>query len=247
MAVSDSMGRASDVQTGPVESWWLDELDHAGREHLDPVYVDGYNRKAGFDPTEDIDALEALGLDSRSVVLDLGAGTGTFAVAVASRCRRVVAVDVSPAMTNAIRHRVTDLGLDNVTVVEAGFLTYEHEGGPADVIFTRNALHQLPDFWKAIALERMASNLRPGGVLRLRDLIFDFGAADANTRIREWLSGAVTDPATGWTAEELAEHVRGEFSTYSWLLDQILERTGFEVTDRFFRRSAYGTYTAIRG
>ena len=50
----------------------------------------------------------------------------------------------------------------------------------------------------------------------------------------------------GWTADELAEHVRGEFSTYSWLLDAMLDRTGFEVLDRTFRRSAYGAYTCRR-
>ena len=39
--------------------WWLDERAHAGQEHLDPVYVSGYDRKAGFDPSEDIDVLRA--------------------------------------------------------------------------------------------------------------------------------------------------------------------------------------------
>jgi hypothetical protein len=61
-----------------------------------------------------------------------------------------------------------------------------------------------------------------------------------------WLSGAVSDASAGWTAEELADHVRGEFSTYSWLLDVMLDRTGFEIVDRSFRRSAYGTYTCTR-
>ena len=32
---------------------------------------------------------------------------------------------------------------------------YEHGGPPADFVFTRNALHQVPDFWKAIALDRI--------------------------------------------------------------------------------------------
>jgi hypothetical protein len=31
------------------ESWWLDELAHAGDEHLDPAYVAGYETKAGYD------------------------------------------------------------------------------------------------------------------------------------------------------------------------------------------------------
>jgi len=229
-----------------MKPWWLDERSHAGAEHLDERYVSGYDRKAGFDPTEDLDVLQRHGLASDSVVVDLGAGTGGFALAVAGLCRHVVAVDVSPAMTAAIRGRVTELGLDNVSVVDGRLLSYEHHGQPADVIFTRNALHQLPDFWKAIALDRMASMLRPGGILRLRDLVYDFAPAEADVRIEAWMSGAVTDPALGWTADELAEHVRGEFSTYSWVLEGMLDKTSFDIVDRTFRRSAYGTYTCKR-
>jgi ubiquinone/menaquinone biosynthesis C-methylase UbiE len=226
--------------------WWLDERAHAGEEHLDPGYVAGYDRKAGFDPAEDVEALRQRGLGPDALVVDLGAGTGTFAVAVAPYCRQVVAVDVSSAMTAALRARVGDLGLDNIAVVDAGFLSYVHDREPADVVFTRNALHQLPDFWKAIALGRIASFLRPRGTLRLRDLVFDFAPHEAEERIETWLSGAVSDPAVGWTAAELAEHVRGEFSTYSWLLDAMLAHTGFDIVERTFRRSAYGTYTCTR-
>lgn len=226
--------------------WWLDEIAHAGDEHRDVGYVARYDRKAGFDPAEDIDALRRQGLGPDSTVIDLGAGTGTFAAAVAPLCRQVVAVDVSPAMTAVLRARCEDIGLDNVTVVEGGFLSYEHRGEPVDAIFTRNALHQLPDFWKAIALGRMASFLRPGGVLRLRDLIFDFAPSEAEERIEAWMSGAVLDSSVGWTAEELAEHVRREFSTYSWLFDAMLDRTGFDIVERTFRRSAYGAYTCER-
>lgn len=226
--------------------WWLDEGEHAGVEHLDPRYVAGYDRKAGFDPTDDVDALVVRGLGTDSVVVDMGAGTGTFTVAVAPLCHRVVAVDISPAMTAALRTRVDVLGFDHVEVVDGGLLSYDHGGEPADVVFTRNALHQIPDFWKAIALERMASFLRPGGVLRLRDLVFDFAPHEAEERIEAWMAGAVTDPSAGWTADELAAHVRGEFSTYSWLLDAMLDRTGFDVAERTFRRSAYGAYTCVR-
>src|SRR5450631_40111 len=106
-----------------MKTWWLDESAHAGQEHLDPAYVAGYDRKAGFDPTDDLDALQrdGLGLDSR--VIDLGAGTGTFAIAAAARCAHVVAVDVSPAMTASLRIRVDELAIDNVTVVDGGLLS----------------------------------------------------------------------------------------------------------------------------
>jgi ubiquinone/menaquinone biosynthesis C-methylase UbiE len=229
-----------------MSDWWLDERAHAGDEHLDATYVAGYDRKAGYDPAEDVDALRRHGLGPGSSVLDLGAGTGVFACAVAPLCGQVVAVDVSPAMVGALRDRVAGLGPTNVRVVEAGFLSYEHDGESADFVFTRNALHQLPDFWKAIALDRIARLLRPGGVLRLRDLAYDFEPGEAGECIEAWFAGAVDDPTRGYTAADLAQHVRSEFSTWSWLLDVLLARTGFDVVERTYRRGAYAAYTCVR-
>jgi ubiquinone/menaquinone biosynthesis C-methylase UbiE len=229
-----------------VTEWWLDEVAHAGQEHLDPGYVAGYERKAGFDPAEDLDVLRQHGLGPESTLVDLGAGVGTFALAVAPHCRHVTAVDVSPAMVDVLRRRVDASGLDNVAVVHAGFLSYEHADEPVDVVYTRNALHQLPDFWKAIALDRIRSLLRPAGLLRLRDLVFDFDPGEADERIPAWTAGGVTDPAVGWTPDELAEHVRIEFSTYRWLFEPMLERCGFEIIACDYRRSAYGAYTCRR-
>ena len=229
-----------------MKDWWLDERAHAGAEHLDPVYVRGYERKAGFDPADDLAVLRAHGLDSGSTLVDLGAGTGAFALAVAASCRQVVAVDVSPAMTALLRARVEDRRIKNVTVVDSGFLSYEHPGPPPDFVFTRNALHHLPDFWKAIALERIWALMRPGAILRLHDLVFDFEPGAAAEHLEAWMSGAVSDPSVGFTAHELAEHTRGEFSTYSWILDSMLERIGFRILERDYRRSAYGAYTCER-
>jgi hypothetical protein len=229
-----------------VTEWWLDEVAHAGQEHLDPGYVAGYERKAGFDPAEDLGVLRQHGLGRESTLVDLGAGVGTFALAVAPHCRHVTAVDVSPAMVDVLRRRVDASGLDNVAVVHAGFLSYEHADEPVDVVYTRNALHQLPDFWKAIALDRIHSLLRPAGLLRLRDLVFDFDPGEADERIPAWTAGGVTDPAVGWTPDELAEHVRIEFSTYRWLFEPMLERCGFEIIACDYRRSAYGAYTCRR-
>ena len=107
-------------------------------------------------------------------------------------------------------------------------------------------LHQVPDFWKAIALDRIARLLRPGGVLRLKDLAYDFEPGEAGGRIEAWLAGAVDEPERGYTAADLARHVRSEFSTWSWLLEALLDRTGFDVVERSYRRGAYGTYTCVR-
>jgi len=126
----------------------LEELALAGPEHLDEAYVSGYDRKAGFDPGPDVELLRSLGLGPGSTVVDLGAGTGTFALAVAPYCERVVAVDVSPAMLDALSAKVAEHGATNVECVQAGFLSYEHSGAPPEFVYSRNALHHLPDFWK---------------------------------------------------------------------------------------------------
>jgi SAM-dependent methyltransferase len=220
--------------------WQLDEQAHAGREHLDPEYVESFDRKSPTDWTEDVAKLRAHGIGVSSTVVDLGAGTGSFALAIAPHVGRVVGVDPSQAMVRAMRSR-------GIEAVRAGFLTYEHEGDPPDAVFTRNALHHLPDFWKAIALRRIARMLAPRGVLRLHDLVYSFEPDRADEAIETWLAAAPTDPATGWTREELADHVRTEHSTFTWLLEPMLERAGFEIEVRWTSESQmYAAYTCIR-
>jgi len=76
----------------------IDELAYAGPEHLDAAFVAGYDRKQGYpDPAGDLDAFTAQGLGADSSVVDLGTGTGQFALAAARRFGQVTAVDVSPA------------------------------------------------------------------------------------------------------------------------------------------------------
>jgi ubiquinone/menaquinone biosynthesis C-methylase UbiE len=227
--------------------WMLDELAHAGPEHLDPAFVAGYERKQGYpDPTEDLAVLAAHGLDDTSTVVDLGAGTGRFALAAAHRFGRVTAVDISPAMLEFLRRRAAAAGAANLECVQAGFLSYQHAGPPADAVHTRNALHQLPDFWKAVALDRIGRMLRRGGVLRLRDLVYDFQPSEADAVFGRWLEGAADDPARGYTRADYAEHIRTEHSTFRWLLEPMLDAAGFEVVAADFGGSVYGTYTCHR-
>jgi SAM-dependent methyltransferase len=220
--------------------WHLDELAHAGLEHVDPNYVAGYDRKASTDWSEDVAALLAVGVGATSTVVDVGAGTGTFARALAPHVAQVIAVDPSKAMVAAM----SDSGVEAVC---AGFLSYEHKGDLPDAVFTRNALHHLPDFWKAVALERIAHLLEPGGALLIRDIVYSFEPAKADAAIGAWLASAPTDPAKGWTAAQLAEHVREEHSTFSWLLEPMLERVGFEIRERRLSPNhVYAAYTCIR-
>jgi ubiquinone/menaquinone biosynthesis C-methylase UbiE len=225
----------------------LDELAHAGPEHLDAAAVIGFDRKQGYpDPEPDLAAFEALGLGGSARIVDIGAGTGQFAIPAARRFGHVTAVDVSAAMLAALRRKAGSAGVANVECVNAGFLGYTHAGPPADGVYTRNALHQIPDFWKALALAAIARTLRPGGVLRLRDLIYDFQPGEASEIFRGWFAGAATDPADGYTAADYAEHIRTEFSTYRWLLEPMLDAAGFEIVSVEFERRLYGAYTCVK-
>ena len=226
----------------------LDEIALAGPEHLDAGYVEGYERKAGVDPTDDLDDLRARGLGPASTLIDFGAGTGVFAFAAASICERVIAVDVSAAMLDAIKAKVAGQEVTNLECVQAGFLSYEHHGAPADFIYTRNALHHLPDFWKGIALERMAGVLAPGGILRLRDLVFSFDLPEAEARIANWLdTAAVKSPEDGWTRAELETHLRDEYSTFSWLLEPLIRQAGFEIdASEYGTAGVHAAYTCIK-
>ena len=216
-----------------LDSWWLNELDHAGRENLDDVHVARYDAKEDADATEEVRLLQAAGvLGPGSTTVDFGAGTGQFAVAAGAVSQRVVAVDVSPVMLARLEQKIQRTGLSTIECVRAGFLTYEHQGGAADLAYSRYALHHLPDFWKAIALARVADVLRTGGVLRLWDIVYHFAPAESESRLEAWIAETMaTDVERGWTGAELAEHVRDEHSTFTWLLEPMIDRAGFDIQE----------------
>lgn len=210
-------------------NWYLNEIMHAGDEHLDAEYVPVYDAKAATDPADDLNVLWSLGLNESHTLADLGAGTGTFALAAAQICQKVIAVDVSPAMLGVVREKLEQSGAGNIELVQSGFLSYEHEGEPVDFVYSRHALHHLPDFWKVIALKRIALMLKAGGVFYLRDLVFSFDPAETETVIDGWLANAAISPDKGWTKTELITHLQTEYSTYSWLLETMLDKCGFDI------------------
>lgn len=122
-------------------SWFIDELVFAGRENLDAEHVEHYDAKE-----------------------DAGAAAEVARACARGRGRRV------PAVLDQLRAKVADRGLDNAELVRAGLLSYEHAGPPADFVYSRLALHHIPDFWKAMALEGLRRTLRPGGIVRLVDV-----------------------------------------------------------------------------
>ena len=231
-----------------VPGWVLDEVRHAGRENLDSDHVALYDEKENANAAAEVERLVELGLDARSTVVDLGAGTGQFTLAVAPVCGSVVAVDVSPLMLDQLEAKLAANDCANVEVVQAGFLTYEHRGGPIDFVYSRWALHHLSDFWKAMALDRMRTLLRAGGVLRLLDMVYSFDPSEISDRVGQWRSTLpVEAPAEGeWAQADIDEHVRDEHSTFTWLLEPMMERSGLRIEEAAYSPDGFFAEYVVR-
>ncbi len=212
-------------------AWLFDESKPVGVDYTDEELASDYDKQhEGFRDfaSEAKRIAEDLGLSAQSTVLDMGCGTGGLTTRLAQICKHVYAVDVSGPMIGKLRDKVERQGLRNVTVVHAGFLTYEYTGNEPDAIVVNIALHHLPDFWKQIALCRIHDLLCQGGKLLLVDVVFGFSPREFRTSIDEWLQSMEKIAGKDMAAETVI-HVRDEYSTWDWVMRGMMERAGFTV------------------
>lgn len=222
--------------------WQYDEFRQVGKDYGDPAEVELYDPShADFrNPLAEARAvLDRLALGPDDTLIDFGCGTGTFAIEAARRCARVVAVDVSSPMLRRAEAKATAAGVENITFCHAGFLSYEHQGEPVAAVTTTFAFHHLPDFWKGIALQRIARLLRPGGQFYLSDaIVIPEDCLENVAAFIAWLGEAGGD----FLHEDAKAHYREEFSTYDWVIDGLLTRAGLEICDKQLERGVLGHY-----
>jgi SAM-dependent methyltransferase len=116
--------------------------------------------------------------------LEVGCGTGAFARSLAGRCRRVLAIDLSPRMVEVARARSgAHPGVD-YAVADANAWPFPE--GRFGCVASITTLHHLP---LAPMLRKMGGALRPGGTLLALDLYRPGGYADL-------LVGALGFPAS---------------------------------------------------
>lgn len=220
-------------QTG-TPAWLYGEFRHSGVDYADngiaARYDENHQRFRDFEKEAE-GILARLKIGRHQSVLDFGCGTGAFVLTAARKCRKVHAVDVSSAMLDRCREKATSLGLTNIEFHQAGFLTHVHQDEPVDGIVSVAALHHLPDFWKAVALQRMYGMLKPGGRLFLFDIVFPALAEGYEVGISGWLNG-IREKAGERMAGEAVVHIRDEHSTFDWVLEGMLERAGFCVKEK---------------
>lgn len=99
-------------------------------------------------------------------LLELNAGTGTDAVALAQRGYFVHATDIAPGMLDRLQDKVERLQLhDRVTMAQLSFLSIEKaKGAPFDAVFSNlGGLNCVPDLRPVI--QQLSSVLRVGGTV----------------------------------------------------------------------------------
>lgn len=176
-------------------------------------------------------------------ILEMGTGTGEFALAAASRCRKVYAVDLSRGMLTFAEKKAEARRISNVDFLQGGFLTYIHKGEMLDAAVSQLALHHLPDFWKQVALIRLAGMLKPGGRLCLRDVVYSFDPAEYQKFLEEFFSGELE--RTKGDREfvgSIVSHVKNEFSTMDWIMQGMIERAGFQTEKVRYSRGFFALY-----
>ncbi len=232
----------------PRPTWQYDEFQYVGKDYSDPAEVAAYDarhRQFRDVKAENDRIIEGLEIGPEHTVLDIGAGTGIFALQVAPLCRQVHALDVSQAMLDFARAQARDAGLDNIAFHHGGFLTYEHADEPVDRVLSSLALHHLNDFWKLIGLYRLARIMKPGGRLWLYDVVFSFGPENYETHIEGLFRGMEAKGGAG-LAGDFAAHVRDEFTTYDWIMEGLLRRAGFRIDRAEYQNSVFATYLCTR-
>jgi SAM-dependent methyltransferase len=110
-------------------------------------------------------------LPGRPRIIDLGAGTGTAALALARQLpdADVVAVDVSESMLEHIGRQARRLGVaGRIRTVQADLDQPWPALGPADLVWAAASLHHMADPGDALA--QAFATLRPGGLLAVTEL-----------------------------------------------------------------------------
>jgi len=124
-------------------------------------------------------------------VLDVGAGTGAIALALAEDAGRVIGRDISEGMLAEARRKAADRGLDTVSFGEGRFRAPNvPDGVDVDVVTSNFAMHHLSDPEKRDAIATLAA-LSPRRIV-LGDVML-FGEPDPN---EPFYSPDVDDPAT---------------------------------------------------
>jgi len=228
--------------------WQYDELQQIGVDYENSEEVAKYDARMQRlrDIKREIDTLtKATSPASDSVILEFGTGTGEFAVALAAQSQKICAVDVSPMMLEYAKKKAQDRGIANIEFHHAGFLSFNGSPEHFDIIFTQLALHHLPDFWKSIALKNIYHLLKTGGRFFLKDVVYPSNIEDYDSFFSAIIAGVENSVGAEFT-KEIIGHIRKEYSTLDWIMEDLLKRAGFSILESHVENGFFYTYLCTK-
>ncbi len=116
-------------------------------------------------------------------VVDLGAGTGLLALALAPRVKELVAVDISERMLERLDDAAAADGVHNIEPLVADLRRLPLEDESATLVVSNYAFHHLDDPGKELALAEARRILRPGGRLVICDMMFSLSLEPRDRRL----------------------------------------------------------------
>lgn len=229
--------------------WQYNEMQQVGTDYTDTAHVEAYDRQMQRlrDVKEETRAIiQSIDLKEDETILEIGTGTGSFAIEAARHCAKVIAIDVSPKMLEYAQQKAQMKGITNIEFSHAGFLTYGHTGEPFDAIVSQLALHHLPDFWKMIALRRVFKMLKDGGKLYLKDTIYSFDVDGYENFFDNWIDG-FKKVAGVELASDLEVSIREEYITLDWIMEGLLKKARFSIEKADYSEGFMAFYVCTKG
>lgn len=126
-------------------------------------------------------AIDALGIKPGQTVADLGAGSGYYSFRIAplvGPTGQVLAVDIEPAMLEAIAQRARREHIGNVATVRSSAQDPNLAPGSVDLLFMVDVYHELEYPYEMLTKVRAA--LKPGG----RVALIEYRAEDPDVAIK---------------------------------------------------------------
>ncbi len=228
--------------------WYYNEMKQVGTDYTDAREVKAYDARMQKlrnirEETEKI--LASLDIKQGHTLLEIGCGTGEFAIAASGRCNKVIAADVSMLMLEFARRKARKRDIKNIEFHNAGFLTYEHSGEPVDAVVSQIALHHLPDFWKMTALRRVNRMLKERGKFYLKDTVYSFDVDSYRDFFDNWVEG-IRNAAGDEMAVDAETAVREEYSTLGWIMEGLIERAGFHIDNKEYYEGFMAVYECTK-
>jgi ubiquinone/menaquinone biosynthesis C-methylase UbiE len=138
-------------------------------DKFDPMNASRLEDPARLEVLPQAAVVALLGLSGSETVVDYGAGTGVYTVAVAAAVPdgKVYAVEALPQLVELLREKISPELADRVCVCETGDNVVPLDDGEADRVVMVDVLHHLHD--QPDALEEVVRLLRPGGLFVVAD------------------------------------------------------------------------------